>query len=114
MQSRRDHKSTHVLPLKSQFRRCEGSPAVVDTLDTFLANFHSFTGGSLQSINWNNVVVAGGSVMACLAPPIVGDGPENLCDWGRPLSKYRGSDVDLFLFGLTANQVRHLLYPMQT
>jgi len=39
--------------------------AIVDKR-TFLRNFRVLTGGLLDTVNWRNVVVAGGAVLACL------------------------------------------------
>jgi hypothetical protein len=52
-----------VFPLES--RRPAGSAAVVPA-GTFRANWDAFTEGCLRFLNWDNVVVAGGSIMACL------------------------------------------------
>jgi hypothetical protein len=62
--------------------------------------------GSLAQLDWSNVVVAGGSVLACLLPV-----PETYKESKRTLRKwfhseaYPTSDVDLFLWGLTAEEV---------
>jgi len=45
-----------------------GNFAVVDR-ETFLRNFRALTGGILDCINWQHVVVAGGAVLACLTHP---------------------------------------------
>ena len=67
---------------------------VVD-LNKFHERFHECTRGVFQSLaasDWNNIVVAGGSVLHCLTPG-TGDPSPN-------------SDVDLFIYGLDENQAR--------
>lgn len=59
--------------------------------DTFITNFHLFTSGVLQSISWNNVLVAGGSVLSSHM---------NIPDENRKWAFF-DSDIDLFIYGLT-------------
>lgn len=95
------------MPIQEDDRRKEGSPAMVADLEEFKKNWAIFTEGSLsQLIDWNNVVASGGSVLACLTPL------ENEHKTSkRAIRKfyhsnaYPTSDVDIFLWGLTAEQV---------
>ena len=96
----------HILPLAEDRRRKEGEPCMVASLDEFKKNWGLFTEGSLSQLtDWNNVVAAGGSVQACLAPL-----PESAKASKRAMRKYLHntafptSDVDLFLYGLTPAQ----------
>ncbi|KAJ2935498.1 hypothetical protein H1R20_g1596, partial [Candolleomyces eurysporus] len=94
-----DLKSKYVLPVGRGLRRSEGSPAMVNNFEEFMTNWNTFTNGSLARMKWDNVIVAGGAVQACLAPGLVLD----------PLPWYyfpqhRGADVDVFLYGMTAKQ----------
>ncbi|KAF8987598.1 hypothetical protein BDQ17DRAFT_1435523 [Cyathus striatus] len=80
----------YVCPLTEENRRKEGDACMVDSLDEFKKNWAIFTEGSLsQLLDWNNVIASGGSVLACLTP---------LPD------EYPASDVDLFLWGMNAEQ----------
>lgn len=106
-----DLSAKYVMPLSEARRRKEGEPAIVTSLDEFKKNWAIFTEGSLsQLLDWNNVVAAGGSVLACLAPL-----PESATASKRAVRKhyhtevYPSSDVDLFLYGMTPEQVRHIL-----
>ena len=102
-----DLSAKYVMPLSKINRREEGSPSAVADLDEFRKNWSVFTEGSLsQLLDWNNVVAAGGAVLACLTP----------LDKDAKVSKrtirkyyhssaYPSSDVDLFLWGLNAEQV---------
>lgn len=97
----------HILPVNKEARRPEGAPSTVESLDEFKKNWSIFTEGSLsQLLDWNNVVAAGGSVLACLTPLK----EENKVS-KRAIRKhyhsvaYPTSDVDLFLWGLTPEQV---------
>lgn len=101
-----DLSAKFILPLSEDRRRQEGAPAMVQTFDEFKQTWALFTEGSLsQLIDWNNVVAAGGAVQACLSPV-----PASAKVSKRALRKhfhntaYPTSDVDLFLYGLTAEE----------
>jgi len=102
-----DSPSKYVMPIAEMNRREEGSPSVVDDLEQFKKNWAIFSEGTLvQLLDWDNVVAAGGSVLACLTPL-----DENQKATRRSIRKYyhsqvySTSDIDLFLWGLTAEQV---------
>jgi hypothetical protein len=112
VQDDKDLSANYVMPLSKINRRIEGTPSTVADLDEFKKNWSVFTEGSLsQLIDWNNVVAAGGAVLACLTP--LG---ENAKVSKRAIRKYYHSsayptsDVDLFLWGLNSEQVNRLLY----
>jgi hypothetical protein len=102
-----DLAAKYVMPLEGDKRKAEGAPTMVADLDEFKKNWAIFTEGSLsQLLDWDHVVAAGGSVLACLAP----------LDEKNKVSKrairkhyhgaaYPTSDVDLFLWGLTPEEV---------
>ncbi|KDQ28734.1 hypothetical protein PLEOSDRAFT_49989 [Pleurotus ostreatus PC15] len=105
-----DLSAQHIMPLAADDRRKEGSPCSVEALEDFKKNWAVFTEGSLSALplgkhGWDNVVAAGGSVLACVAP--VPDeaktSKRNMRKWYHT-EKYPTSDVDLFLYGLTAEQ----------
>ncbi|KAJ7499894.1 ankyrin repeat protein, partial [Mycena latifolia] len=101
-----DLSAQYVMPLSEINRRKEGSPSMVADIDEFKKNWGVFSEGSLsQLLDWNNVVAAGGAVLACLTP---------LSDAAKVSKRsmrkyyhsaaYPTSDVDLFLWGLTSEQ----------
>ncbi|KIK54450.1 hypothetical protein GYMLUDRAFT_63236 [Collybiopsis luxurians FD-317 M1] len=101
-----DLKAKHVMPLSSKDRKPEGAPAMVPSLEEFQKNWAVFSEGSLSQLaDWNNVIAAGGSVLACLMPL-----PEEAKVSKRAMRKYYHasayptSDVDLFLWGLNPEQ----------
>ncbi|KAJ6544332.1 hypothetical protein B0H19DRAFT_1380614 [Mycena capillaripes] len=101
-----DLSAQYVMPLSELNRREEGTPSMVPDLDEFKKNWGVFSEGSLsQLFDWNNVVAAGGSVLACLTPL-----SEEAKVSKRSMRKYYHSvayptsDVDLFLWGLTPEQ----------
>ncbi|TFK24215.1 ankyrin repeat protein [Coprinopsis marcescibilis] len=101
-----DLTAKYVMPLTDRNRRPNSSPAMVADIDEFKKNWAVFTEGSLsQLVDWNNVIAAGGSVLACLTP-LSGEDNESK----RAIRKhyhsvaYPTSDVDLFLWGLNAEQ----------
>lgn len=101
-----DLSAKYILPLADADRRQEGAPCMVDSLEEFQKNWAIFTESSLSQLtNWNNVVVAGGAVQACLTPV-----PEKFKASKRTIRKhyhsnaFPTSDVDLFLYGLSPEQ----------
>ncbi|KAG8950958.1 hypothetical protein FRC04_007022 [Tulasnella sp. 424] len=100
-----DLRKHHVMPLDDDTRRKDGELSMASSLEDFKTRWAIFSEGALSQLtNWNNVIVAGGAVVACLAPL-----PEYVVKQGskRALRKYYhseafpASDVDLFLYGLT-------------
>ena len=96
----------HVFPLPDEKRRKDGDFCMSENLQEFQKNWTIFTEGALSQLaNWDNVVAAGGSVLACLLPISAKDKATK-----RTLRKYfhssafPTSDVDLFLWGLTPEQ----------
>ncbi|KAG9049848.1 hypothetical protein FS837_008898 [Tulasnella sp. UAMH 9824] len=103
-----DLRKHYVMPIDDSTRRKDGELSMASSLEDFKTRWAIFSEGALvQLTNWNNVVVAGGSVLACLAPL-----PEHVVNQGskRAIRKYYHSeayptsDVDLFLYGLTPEQ----------
>ena len=112
VQGKEDLSAQYVMPLSEKNRRKEGSPCMVADMEEFKKNWTIFTEGSLfQLFDWNNVIAAGGSVLACLSPL-----DEEHKKSKRTIRKYYHtnvyptSDVDLFLWGLNAEQVRRSLH----
>jgi len=108
IQGEQDLGAHHVFPLPEEKRRADGEPAMAANLDDFKTAFNIFSEGSLSQLtNWDNVVVAGGSVLACLAPL-----PKDAQKTKRGIRKYfhgecyLNSDIDMFIYGLTPEQVR--------
>lgn len=60
--------------------------AIVDSKDQFLTNWEAFTKGMFKGLDWTNIFIAGGAVLACLQP----DG----------MTKYPTSDIDIFVHGI--------------
>lgn len=101
----------YIMALDDQKRRKDGELAMAATMEDFKARWTIFSEGALSQLtDWNNVIVAGGSVLACLAPL-----PDSVIQQGskRAIRKYYhsvaypASDVDLFLYGMTPEQVCH-------
>ncbi|KAF7337713.1 Ankyrin repeat protein [Mycena sanguinolenta] len=105
VQNDEDRSKHYIMPLIWS-RRLEG-PCMLDELADFEKNWNIFTQGSLSRLSdWNNVVAAGGAVMACLQPlpPAIKelsyDSPVKL----RYERKYPSADIDLFLWGLSLEE----------
>ncbi|KAF8959387.1 hypothetical protein BDZ97DRAFT_1705185 [Flammula alnicola] len=106
VEGKEDLNAQYVMPLAEENRRKEGEPCMVADLEEFKKNWSIFTEGSLsQLVDWNNVVAAGGSILACLSPLDEEDKTSK-----RAIRKYYHSnayptsDVDLFLWGMTPEQ----------
>lgn len=114
-QDDKDLSAKYVMPLSEVNRRKEGAPSVVHDIEEFKKNWAIFTEGSLsQLLDWNNVVAAGGAVLACLNP--LSDATK---ESKRSIRKYYHSaayptsDVDLFLWGMDAEQVSYCFLPIR-
>jgi hypothetical protein len=61
----------------------------------------SHSGLPFKGMNWDNMLVAGGSVIACLkSVPVLPEGQE--ASFSDVIEKlYRESDIDIFLYGLS-------------
>jgi hypothetical protein len=99
----------HIFPLPEDVRKTSGSPATVANFAEFMNNWSVFSEGSLVQLkpeDWKNVIAAGGSVLACVEPLSKKDGETRRAMRKYYHSKkYPTSDVDLFLWGLTPEQV---------
>jgi hypothetical protein len=80
---------------------------MIENLEAFKKNWSVFTENSLSQLSdWSNVIAAGGSVQACLLPL-----PKAATASKRAMRKhyheraFPSSDVDLFLYGLTTQEV---------
>lgn len=103
----------HLFSLKPDLVKEDGEPCMVRTIKDFRSNFEIFTHGALKHIrDWDNLVVAGGAVLACLFPPSTAKGsglpsPANINNVYQS-DAYNGSDIDLFLWGLTPDEVSRI------
>ncbi|KAG8933990.1 hypothetical protein FRC01_005887 [Tulasnella sp. 417] len=98
----------HVMPLNNDTRRKNGELAMAPSFEDFKLRWSVFSEGALSQLtNWDNIVAAGGSVLACLAPlpdHVVKQGSKRAIRKYYHSEAYPASDVDLFLYGLTPEQ----------
>ncbi|KAF7965299.1 hypothetical protein HWV62_44538 [Athelia sp. TMB] len=96
----------YVFPLPQEARRKDGEAATVENITAFLRSWEIFTEGVLtESFDWNNVIAAGGSVSACIAPLPTGvDGDATNIRRYLHQGPFANADVDLFLWGLSASE----------
>ncbi|KAJ6601282.1 ankyrin repeat protein [Mycena vulgaris] len=98
-----DLSARYIMPLPNADRRADGAPCMISDVVDFKKNWDVFTEGSLSQLpDWNNIVAAGGAVLACLTPL-----PEAAKGSRRNMRKYYAyptSDVDLFLWGLSLEE----------
>lgn len=92
-----------VFPLNEK-RKSEGVASIV-TREGFNTNWRIFSERILDLIDWNNVFIAGGAVLACVLPP-----PPKATKNYKCLRKYfhedvyAGSDIDLYVYGLNEEE----------
>lgn len=85
-------------------RREAGSMSIVDK-QTFDLHWRIFSERILDIVSWDNIFIAGGSVLACLLPP-----PPKAVKNNKTLrhyfheDQYAGSDIDLFIYGLNEEE----------
>lgn len=79
----------------------------ISTSEEFKENFDVLTEGMLRKINWNNVVVAGGSVQACLhtVSKEYNKSRKTLRKYFHE-KEYSGVDVDIFIYGLDEDEAK--------
>lgn len=110
-----DHKSqeeleaNYVFPLSKDVRKTPGEQATVPSLQEFERNWSVFSEGSLVQLSaedWQGVVAAGGSVLACMEPLSEKNGETRraMGKWYHS-QRFPTSDVDLFLWGMNKEQV---------
>ncbi|KAL9005857.1 MAG: hypothetical protein Q9188_001365 [Gyalolechia gomerana] len=95
----RPDKNKHILPLNAL--KNVGCPVTVATFEIFQSHFNTFTNDCLRNLCWDNVLAAGGSVLAALQP-INFLGREEALSYFK--STNPSSDIDLFLYGLDEEQ----------
>jgi hypothetical protein len=74
-----------------------GTRLLVSSLEEFHRNWKSLTHNLFEHVDFDNVFIAGGSVLAALQPDFEDGGLED--------SMYAKTDIDVFLYGLELDQV---------
>ncbi|KAK7436346.1 hypothetical protein VKT23_019194 [Stygiomarasmius scandens] len=100
---RGDMENQYVMPLEALDTN---GPCMVSELAKFNYNWSIFSEGSLSRLtNWDNIIVAGGSVLACLMPPPNGAlRTKKATRTYYHLTAYPTSDIDIFLWGLSSQE----------
>jgi hypothetical protein len=107
--------SKYMIPLPPKARRLDGTPSFVNTFKDFVRNWNIFTEDVLACVEWDNMVVAGGAVCACLLP--VGEDEAQsfraLRRWFHQ-DMFPDSDIDIFLYSMTKEQVSDSIDELKT
>jgi hypothetical protein len=104
------HREQTLFPLPQDMSHEPGAPSTVATLPQFLNNWSVFTEHALTDVSWNNIVVAGGAVTACLLPIGVKERRSNTALQQHYYTKmFPSSDIDFFLFGMSEEEVRTIV-----
>ena len=83
----------------------EGQSCICSSIEKFNENFSAFTENQFSGLNWNNIFIAGGSILSCLSNEF-----SSSIEQGNP---FHSSDIDLFIYGLSpfeANQKLNHIY----
>ena len=99
-----EEKKTPLMFDNSATRKPSGDCGVCSR-STFERNWSIFSEHILQSITWDHVFAAGGSVLACLLP-LPPKAQKNIRCLRRYFHEeaYPGSDIDLYLYGLNEEE----------
>lgn len=106
-QGGRNFSDRYILPLSPRLRRRNLTPSTVFNIETFQEHWKLFTHDALSQMraqDWENIIAAGGSVLACLIAPQANNSARRLNEFFQS-SVHASSDIDLFLWGLTPEQV---------
>ncbi|KAI9199230.1 uncharacterized protein BJ171DRAFT_445672 [Polychytrium aggregatum] len=80
--------------------------ASIGSAKDFRENWKAFSEVMLETIDWNNVMAAGGSVLACLEPLPAEHAGSGAQRRKYMRSKFPSSDLDLFIYGLDEDQAK--------
>ncbi|KAJ3507004.1 hypothetical protein NLJ89_g6545 [Agrocybe chaxingu] len=95
----------YLMPLEPELRRARGEPWCVESIAEFRKNWDIFTHGVLAELrDWKNIIVAGGSVLACMTPIWPADNRTKLQTYHS--QAYASSDVDIFLWGMDEEEAK--------
>jgi hypothetical protein len=79
------------------------------TKDEFMKNWEILTNGQFKGLDWSNLFVAGGCILACLFPGF----EANMQSPG-----FKATDIDMFIYGLSPEQanakLRHIYDVLKT
>ncbi|KAE8231288.1 hypothetical protein CF326_g3696, partial [Tilletia indica] len=81
------------------FDDLRASTAQIRSLGSFQTTFESFCGFELKGLDWSNLFIAGGSVLAALTTK----------DTASFFNELKASDIDIFLYGLDFRQASRKL-----
>ncbi|CAG8533706.1 4216_t:CDS:10 [Dentiscutata erythropus] len=93
--------SLYIMPLPEEKRRKNGQLSICKGgIEAFKRNWKLFTEGSLDGLDWNNTIVSGGSVLACLLPLPARD-QNNLYKIRKNYTEvFASSDIDIHFYGI--------------
>jgi hypothetical protein len=103
-----DLQAHHLFPLHNCDRGKRGDLSVALTIEDFRVQWDGFSAGMLSDlVGWRGVVVAGGAVHASLLPLSAGEERHPRDYYLETFSPT--SDIDIFVYGMSAREVRLLL-----
>eukprot|EP01118_Nematostelium_gracile_P008853 TRINITY_DN2954_c0_g1_i1.p1 TRINITY_DN2954_c0_g1~~TRINITY_DN2954_c0_g1_i1.p1 ORF type:complete len:637 (-),score=170.96 TRINITY_DN2954_c0_g1_i1:36-1748(-) len=83
-------------------RKSDEGSSIVDHIKDFQRNFNAIT-PALEGLNWNNLFVAGGSVLKSLTTKEAPEDSKKQKRRNRTADTFYNSDIDMFIYGLDAD-----------
>jgi len=90
-----------ILFLNKHYEKMNSRIDVISTKDEFERNLDVFTNYAFANMNWNNILIAGGSILAMLSkiPDEFSVNDTKIFEWYE--KEYKSSDIDIFFYGLS-------------
>uniref|UniRef100_A0A8H8CK80 Uncharacterized protein n=1 Tax=Psilocybe cubensis TaxID=181762 RepID=A0A8H8CK80_PSICU len=106
--------SHYLFPLSPTTRREQGSPALVTTYAMFARNFDVFTGGAFTKLtSWDNIIVAGGSILACATTHSANITERDLRNLFLMSSTFEHANIDVFLYDMSEAEAKSRILQLQ-
>ena len=106
-----DEKSRQLLFTKChKFKNYTTGESVINSKQDFEKYFDIITNNALLCINWNNVLIAGGSILSMISmvPSEYKSSDYKLQEWFKNNGNF--GDIDIFLYGLTDRQATKKIF----
>ncbi|RIB25411.1 hypothetical protein C2G38_2166058 [Gigaspora rosea] len=90
--------SLYIMPLPEEKRRKKGELSICKGgIEAFKRNWKLFTEASLDGLDWSNIIVSGGSILACLLPL---DQKNHYKIRKHYTEAFASSDIDIHFYGI--------------
>ncbi|KAI1359013.1 ankyrin repeat protein [Xylaria arbuscula] len=97
----------YIMPLPDHVREEDSTLAIAASFEEYTRNFHGFSHGILQGIDWSNIVVVGSSALLPLLSRRRGVPDSSPEEYFQKIASK--SDIDIFLYGLESEDAAIIL-----